>query len=374
MNKDEKYRSFLLRFGCVASMALIAFVFIKYLFGPMLPFLIAITVAALVHPLVLRLTEKTRLGHSVAATLLVLLCYILTVGLAMLLIVGLLSLAVDWAGRLPDMFTDTVIPWITRSSEELLLFAGMLDPSVGELVEQLVPEAISAVSGAVMDFSVSLVSWASSVGTALPGALLAMVICVIATVFAASDYERISTAILSMLPERARLLLDQIKTAIKGIVVNFLRSYALILLITFMEVSLGLIIIGFDNAVVIAALIAIFDILPIVGSGMVLLPWTIFKFIQGEIGRGIGLGILYVVVIVARQVIEPRIVSKRMGLHPLSTLFFMWVGLKTLGGVGMFALPLIVITLKDLKETGALNLPVADARHSGAVDIKEEVN
>jgi len=88
---------------------------------------------------------------------------------------------------------------------------------------------------------------------------------------------------------------------------------------------------------------------------MVLLPWTIFKFVQGNVGNGIGLLVLYLWVVIARQVIEPRIVSKRVGLHPLSTLLFMWLGLKVFGGVGMLALPVCVLILKDLHESGFLN-------------------
>ena len=136
---------------------------------------------------------------------------------------------------------------------------------------------------------------------------------------------------------------------------KYLKQFVLILFITFMEVFIGLVFIGFENAAVIAALIAVFDILPIVGSGMVLLPWTVFTLIQGDIKRGIGLLLLYLFVVIARQVIEPRIVSKRVGLHPLSTLLFMWLGLKLFGGVGMLALPICVLILKDLHESGLLS-------------------
>ena len=111
-----------------------------------------------------------------------------------------------------------------------------------------------------------------------------------------------------------------------------------------------------ENAAVIASLIALFDFMPILGSGMILLPWTIFTLIQGKIGRGIGLLVLWLVVVIARQIIEPRIVSKRVGLYPLVTLFFMWLGLKIFGGVGMLALPVIVLVIKDLYESGLLNM------------------
>lgn len=356
--EDAKYKSFLLKFGCFAAVALLVFIFLRYLFKPMLPFIIAFAVSALLRPVYLRLAKKLRLSGKVWPVILVLLFYLLLVGVVLALLVGLMSAVIDWGRSLPDMFNDTLSPWLTGVMTDLLLLASRFDPDSALMIEQMLPDALSGMGGAIMDFSVSVVGWASSVGTKLPGALLAVVICVIATVFTAVDYDNIWSALRSAMPKKVREISDRVRVAFGNIAFSFLRSYLLILLITFGEVAAGLLIIGFDNAVVIAALIALFDILPIVGSGMVLLPWTIFKFIQGDIAKGVGLAILYVVVAVVRQVIEPRIVSKRMGLHPLVTLFCMWVGLKTMGGVGLFALPLLVITLKDLKESGVLGLDI----------------
>ena len=356
--EEVKYKNFLLKFGCFAAVALLVFIFLRYLFKPMLPFIIAFAVAALLRPLYLRIAPKLHLKGKGWPVILVVLFYLLLVGVVTAILVGLMSAVINWGRSLPDMFNNTLSPWLTGVVSDVLLLAARFDPDSASMVEEMLPDALSSMGGAIMDFSVSLVGWASGVGTKLPGALLAVVICVIATVFTAVDYDNIWTTLRSALPARMRRVTDQIQFAFKNIAFNFLRSYLLILLITFCEVSAGLLIIGFDNAVFIAMLIALFDILPIVGSGMILLPWTIFKFIQGDIAKGIGLAIVYVIVVVVRQVIEPRIVSKNMGLHPLVTLFCMWVGLKTMGGVGLFALPLFVITLKDLKESGVLDLSV----------------
>ena len=356
--EELKYKRFLLKFGCFAAIALILFIFLRYLFKPMLPFIIAFAVSALLRPVYLRLAAKLHLKGKVWPVILVVLFYLLLIGVVMALLVGLMASVIDWGRSLPDMFNETFSPWLTSVITDLMHLAARFDPDSALMVEQLLPDTLSSMGGAIMDFSVSIVSWASGVGTKLPGALLAVVICVIATAFTAVDYDTIWSTLLSALPPKTRHVANQIQFAFKNIAFKFLRAYLLILLITFCEVSVGLLIVGFENAFFIAALIALFDILPIVGSGMILLPWTIFKFIQGHVAKGIGLAIVYVVVVVVRQVIEPRIVSKNMGLHPLVTLFCMWVGLKTMGGVGLFALPLFVITLKDLKESGVLDLGV----------------
>ena len=355
MQTHDKHRNFLIHFAYWASVTIIILAFLYFLLKPLVPFIIAFSVAAVLQPVMRWCQKRWKIAEGVLAAGLTVLCYTLLVGLVLLLLIGLFTALIDWASGLPELFTGTVSPWIEKSSSDALSFLSRLDPQMGAYVQDMLPDALASLGSTVMDFSVSLVSWASSVGTKLPGAMLAAVICVIATVFVSRDYEQIIKAVLNMFPERGRAMIVQSGYAIVEILGKFARSYVLILFITFVEVFIGLVFIGFENAAVIAALIAVFDILPIVGSGMVLLPWTVFTFIQGDIKRGIGLLLLYLFVVIARQVIEPRIVSKRVGLHPLSTLLFMWLGLKLFGGVGMLALPICVLILKDLHESGLLS-------------------
>lgn len=355
MLSTEQRREYLIKFAFWASLAILLFGFIYFLLGPLTPFIIAFIVAALLQPVLRWILERKKLNRGIVSAALTVLCYVLLVGLVVVLLVGLFSAVIDWASDLPDIFTNSVRPWIEAASKDLLAFAYRLDPGMGGYVERMLPDALSSLGSTIMDFSVNLVSWASSVGTKLPGAMLAVVICVIATVFMTKDYELMSARLLEALPAPARGVFSQARKAIVRILGNFARSYVLILLITFFEIWIGLGLIGIENAVVIAVIIAVFDILPIVGSGMVLLPWTIYTLVQGNIRRGIMLLVLYLWVVIARQVIEPRIVSKRVGLHPLATLLFMWLGLKLFGGVGMLALPIIVLILKDLNDNGLLN-------------------
>lgn len=359
MLSREKYKDFLWHFGFWGAVAVLVFVFIRFLLRPMLPFIIAFTVAAFLQPVMRWLLIKLNLKPSregIAAVVITVACYVVLVGLLTLAVIGLAAAVIDWASGLPGLFANTIAPAVENGTEELLTFIYLLNPEMGAFVRDMLPDVISTLSSTIMNISVSLVSWASSVGTKLPGVMLAAIICVIATTFLVKDYDMVVGKLLSVLPVKGQVVVGQIRIAVVDILVNFARSYLLILLITFMEVFVGLAIIGMENAAVIATMIALFDFMPILGSGMILLPWTIFTLLQGKITKGIGLLILWFVVVVARQIIEPRIVSKRVGLYPLVTLFFMWMGLKLFGGVGMLALPVIVLVIKDLYESGLLNI------------------
>ncbi|MBR7060171.1 MAG: AI-2E family transporter, partial [Eubacterium sp.] len=108
--------------------------------------------------------------------------------------------------------------------------------------------------------------------------------------------------------------------------------------------------------ILIAALIAIFDILPVAGSGGILVPWALISLVMGNFKQAIGLIIIYIVITLIRQYIEPKIVGDTLGVHPLVTLMGLYFGLKLFGFLGMFIVPLTVMTLKVFNDTGRIHL------------------
>ena len=110
------------------------------------------------------------------------------------------------------------------------------------------------------------------------------------------------------------------------------------------------------NFALIALGIAVFDILPILGSSMIMLPWSIITLLRGNYQQGIILFIVYLVVVIVRQFIEPKIVGERVGLHPLVTLIAMYVGLKLFGGAAMLLLPITCAVLQQLELAGVTHL------------------
>jgi len=122
----------------------------------------------------------------------------------------------------------------------------------------------------------------------------------------------------------------------------YIKSYSLLFLLTFVELSLGFWILGVKNAVLLAVVIAIFDLMPVLGTGGIVLPWALIALIAGNWGRGIGLLVLYLVITGIRQTLEPKIVGKQIGLHPLATLMAMLLGLKLFGILGLFGIPVVL--------------------------------
>jgi predicted PurR-regulated permease PerM len=140
------------------------------------------------------------------------------------------------------------------------------------------------------------------------------------------------------------------------------RAYGLIMFITFCENFLGLTILNLIGVMknsyvfVIAICIAVFDILPVAGSGGILIPWSLIALVSGNVGQCVGLLILYAVITVIRQYIEPKIVGDSLGVNPLVTLAGLYFGLKLFGFMGMFIVPICVMTLKAFNDAGRIHL------------------
>lgn len=156
-------------------------------------------------------------------------------------------------------------------------------------------------------------------------------------------------------PNRAKILIS-IKNYLKNTLLVVFKSYGTIMFITFIELSGGLILIDVPNPILIAMIIAAFDILPIFGTGGIMVPWVIFNLVIGSYGRALGLFILYVFVTVVRNMIEPKIVGGQMGIHPIVALMSMFIGATYFGILGLFGFPITLSLLKHLNDEGIIKV------------------
>jgi predicted PurR-regulated permease PerM len=110
-----------------------------------------------------------------------------------------------------------------------------------------------------------------------------------------------------------------------------------------------------DYSLILAIIIVVVDILPILGTGSVLVPWAIYAFSQGQTNLGIGLVVLFLVITVVRRAVEPKIMSTNMGISPLAALISMFIGLKILG---LFLGPVVVILFETLRRANIIKLNI----------------
>ena len=354
--KLEKRREFIIHFLYFAIILGIVILLARYALGVLMPFFIALLVSLLLRPAVSFFHEKLKFPRGATAVLFVVLFYVLLRLLLIVIGVQLFSAAKSFFLTLPALYSNTIAPWIDRVFVSLQEFAARLDPEAAAAYNVLSANLTGSLGDAIVSISKQVVGWVTGFTLKTPRFLLKMLIMVIATVFMTVDFPKIKAFIMRQLTTRWQDLIHNVRLQLGRTLWSYTRSYALILLITFGEIALGLTIIGVKNAVGIAVAVAIFDILPVVGSGLVLLPWTIFTLISGDLVSGIGLGVLYVIVIVVRQIIEPKIVGDRVGLHPLVTLMSMVIGTYLFGGIGLLGLPITLALIHALNKQGLIHL------------------
>ena len=356
METTDKRRKFIINVAYWAIIAGITYLIFRYLLNLLLPFVIALLVAWLLRPLSRLYRQRAPRVASALIIVTVLLFYLLLGFLAMLLLVDLLTSMAEYFGRLPTLYTQTIEPGLRDLYANAQALAARFDPGVANVVNMVLPQVISSVGSAVTNFSVAAVGKLTGLVTALPSALISALIAVIASFFTAVSYDSMKAFLMKNLPTKFTETAGYAIHSFRSIIAQYGKSYLLVMLITFGELTLGLLIIGVRRAILLAALIAIFDIFPVVGAGAILLPWSVISLIQGKTLQALGLLILYIVILVVRQFLEPKVVGKQVGLPPLVTLACMFVGTSLFGVWGLFGLPICAAILVNLNNDP--NVPI----------------
>ena len=352
----DKKQKFLTNFFYYGIILVCAVLGIKYAWEYLTPFVIAFVVAFCLKPLVNKVNIYLKIKRSVAAILVVAAFYISTVAVISLIGVQIVMFIRNMVYILPDYYTSEVAPVISDILHDMQKFISTIDPGVTAMAEEYITGIMADLGSWVSSFSVSMLSKISAGLAAVPGLFIKTLITIVASFFISIDYYEITLFIAQQLDTKWISLLYDAEDYAKTALVQYIKSYSRILFITFCEIALGLWLLRVENAALIALLISVFDILPAVGTGGIIIPWGISAIVLGNVPFGIGMLALYLIVTVVRNTIEPKIVGEQVGLHPVATLMAMFLGTKLLGIVGLFGFPIGLVILKKLNDSGKIKL------------------
>ena len=380
-SKVEKRRAFLIDFAFVAVLLALIYVFFKYLFWIAAPFLLSFFFAVLLQKPLRILDKKTNhKAHSFWSIFLVVVSIavvIVPVALILSSVFGKISAFIGYVSeQLSDIssFLSTIENWLLNAIQ--FLPKGIYDSvsgSITDLFDKLQPNAVEgAASSAGLLSSLDLGSLTSkltsgvsnvySVVKGVPSILIGVVIGLVAWILFTKDYDYLVRFIQNQLPDDKKGVLVEFKQVFSKTILTMFKAYGIIMCITFCELFLGFSIMSLFGIMnngyfaIIALAIAVFDILPVAGSGGILIPWSLFSLIYGNYKQAIGLIVLYIIITVIRQYIEPKIVGTSLGVHPIVTLMGLYFGLKLFGFMGMFIVPLTVMTLKAFNDAGRISI------------------
>ena len=353
---QEKRKAFIVNFLYFGILAMLIYLAIKYALPMVMPFALGFIIAYMLRRPSLFLSRKLHINIRIVSVLMVLL-FFSTIGLLITLAgIRTFSLSKNLVLAIPTIYRSLVEPVVRDLFTVIEEWTKTLAPSLESTLNSLFNQAIMSLGEAVSGLSVSAMRWVSGAASSLPSFLIKQLLLIISTFFIALDYDKLTGFCLHQLSGKSGAMFMQIKEYIIGTLFVCIRSYAIIMSITFVELSIGFTIIRLEYGLLIAFCIAIFDILPVLGTGGIMLPWAIITAIRGDIPLALSLLAIYVVVTIIRNIIEPKIVGAQLGLHPVVTLVSMFVGTQLFGVLGLFGFPICLSLLRHLNETGAVKI------------------
>jgi len=222
------------------------------------------------------------------------------------------------------------------------------DVEIAEELNTVFQNLIGNIGNFISSFSMNAIKVLTSGIAGIPGLIIKLILMIISCFFFLLDYDKVRAFFHSLLPKKKAV--ETVKWYVKNTLLVYIRSYTLLFLLTYVELSVGFQIIGIPYAPIIGLMVAVFDILPILGTGGILLPWAVVLLIIKKIPMGIGMFLLYLVITVIRNILEPKLVGKQIGLHPLATLISLYVGLKVVGILGMLIFPTTLAVLSSMRK------------------------
>ncbi len=350
----NKKFEFIINVLYILAILSIAFFVLKYAFIWILPFLIALGVSLLVDPLITWLESKIKIKRGWISTVVITVVLILFGTLLTLLSTTIINEIKNIFNNF-GAYLNSIAAFVQQLPDKYgHLFNGKFYSILNEIIEFLKDyNYASLLSGSVGS---GALKYAGSFISSLPSVLVFMIVTIVATYFTSATFPDIKKFVLKQVSDKTQEIIKAIKFHFFNTVVKYLKSYCILMLITFAELTVAFFIFDIKPTILLAFLISVLDILPILGVGTILIPWALIELIIGHPIQALIIIGIYLVVTIVRQVLEPKIISDHVGLPPIVTLFCIYIGLQLFGVLGMFAFPITLIIIKNLQESGHIKI------------------
>ena len=318
-----------------------------------LPIILALLTALIIDPLV-RLAEKKFKWNRKLSVISVFI-FILTIITSILYytVTRLIGKIIDFTKTAPDYFNSLSGVWIDGQSKLFQYTSGMPDDVV-----KAVQKEFKNVFETIRESILGLLNYEKimSLMAEIPNFLVSFIVFIIALFLFMLELPELKKTLFRHLTtstaEKVRFMITKLNSVIFG----FMKAQLLVSFIILAVTFVGLLLIIPKYAIVMSLVIWIIDVIPILGSIIVLAPWSLYMFISGDVATGTQLAILAAVLLIIRRTVEPKVMGSQIGLSPLPTLIAMFIGLKLFGFLGFFIGPLVVILFTTAREAGIIKL------------------
>lgn len=313
-----------------------------------MPFLIAFIISLIIEPAIKFIMKKAKLSRRISSIIIFSIVSIIILGTLAWLIITLFSESSSLLQGLNNYFDKAYIQF-QNIFQNFDLNKIHLSDEILKVVENSTSDLLSTASNWLRNSLTGLINMV----TRLPSIAICIGITVVALYFICVDKVYILDQIEHHLP---KMWVKKISTHLKDLTKTlggYLKAEASLILLSFLISLIGLYILkivglNVQYPLLMALFIGFVDALPILGSGTIMIPWAILSGINGEIKLGISIIVLLIIMSLARQILEPKLVSKNIGVHPIFTLIAMYTGFKFIGVIGLLLGPIILIIVKNI--------------------------
>lgn len=346
----------IIRFLWVVLLVYAGIRFIVFATPLLYPFLISVLIALAINPLVNLLSKRAKFPRWLSVLIALLLLLTIVLGAATLIVTFTVIEIGNLADKLPHTVNELsgyVQSFITQETlngiyNKLAFMYEQLDEAYQQTVKDTIGKAITSISQGSKQFALSFLDAVKTLLLSLPNLATVFVISLMGAFFISKDFYLWRARFRRILPQRVNSRMDTVIIDLKNALVGFIKAQITLVAITAVIVIVGLLIMQVPYAVTIGLLTGVVDLLPYLGTGTIFVPWIVYMFFKGHYSLVIGLAILYAVVLIVRQIIEPKVVAENVGLDPLLTLVALFIGYSLFGFLGLIVGPVSLVLINAL--------------------------
>ncbi|BAU29521.1 sporulation integral membrane protein YtvI [Aneurinibacillus soli] len=324
------------------------------------PFLIGFIIAYMINRPVNALEERFHWPRWLAISALLVVVIIIILGIATLLVTQVVIEIGKLTEMLPiyiDQLSTYAKNFFTQSIqsslyERFVSLYSSLDASYQEKIHDTIGRTMSGLATAGTNLTKIILAGIQGILSSLPNAATVMVISIMSAFFISKDYDKITGKFRALLPDEYSIKGRRVADDLRKALIGFVKAQLTLITITAVIVIIGLLVLQVRYAVSIGLLAGLVDLMPYLGTGTVFVPWIAYSVFDHDYKLVIGLSVLYAIVIIQRQIMEPKIVATNVGLDPLLTLIALFVGLKLFGFIGLIAGPVLLVVINALQNAG----------------------
>ncbi len=342
MNYEKTLRYIIITAGIAVALFLLP-LFIK-IFAP---FLAAFFIAAVCQGIVKFLERRLKISRGISSAALVTLIVASVLGLIAVAIFQLFSQAKNLISNLPDTISAFRLQ-LNNLTERFNGFKLSLSPEISQIIDSVLAqlwEYTTTLSGMAGSLAIDA---AKGIAVSLPGILIFLVMFILGTFFFTKDYLLVINFLKEIFPQKVIGLAAKGKDIVLHAFSSYIKAQLTLMLLTAFLVTVGLWIIGKEYPLLWGIVCGMVDVMPILGTAAVLVPWALISLIYGDMYSFVSLLIIQALVFVVRQLAEPKIISRQIGIHPILTLVSIYIGLKFFGITGVIFAPIITLLAVNL--------------------------